>query len=118
MTEYVGGYDDWLRQRAIAAAAPAKKADPAPAPASAKQPARKFLNREKRELEEMPQAIATLEAEQAALTEKLADPVLYQKDPAALPRLQADLEALEAKTLQAYARWEELEALRAEAESA
>lgn len=118
VTEYVGGYDDWLRQRAIAAAAPAKKADPAPAPASAKQPARKFLNREKRELEEMPQAIATLEAEQAALTEKLADPVLYQKDPAALPRLQADLEALEAKTLQAYARWEELEALRAEAESA
>jgi hypothetical protein len=42
----------------------------------------------------------------------LQDPELYRTNPAALPTIEAESTALEAKIRAAYARWEELEAKR------
>ena len=111
--DYVGGYSDWLRQRPSSAEPEPAPVVEKPRPKKTEKP-RKFLNREQRELDELPALIERLEAEHATLAAKLGDPEIYRRDPDAVPRLQAELTDLEARTQQAYARWEELEALRAE----
>jgi ATP-binding cassette subfamily F protein uup len=113
VAEYVGGYADWLAQRPAAVAGKT-----APVPEEASKPRgkserpRKFLNREQRELDELPGVIERLEAEHAEIAAKLADPTTYQREPEAVPRLQAALADNERRTQTAFARWEELEALR------
>ena len=64
----------------------------------------------KRELEELPALIEKMEAEQVELSGKLWDPAVYQKEPDKIPKLKAELAALEARLKISYARWEELDA--------
>jgi ATP-binding cassette subfamily F protein uup len=118
ISEVNGGYSDWQRWSARDAAVPPATA-PAPAPAKADAPkkerkerAEKFLNRERRELEELPGQIEQWEAEQVRLAAQLQDPELYRTNPTALPTIEAESTALEAKIRAAYTRWEELEAKR------
>jgi ABC transport system ATP-binding/permease protein len=117
--EVNGGYSDWERWQANAAAVPATPVAPAattPTPAPSKKDrdgrAEKFLNRERRELEELPQQIEQWEAEQARLAAQLQDPGLYRSNPDALPKIEAESLALEKQIRAAYARWEELDAKR------
>ncbi len=63
-----------------------------------------------RELEALPERIAALEAEQAALNARLADPVVYRGAPEELRTLNERLAALDREIAQAMLRWEELEA--------
>ncbi|MBE2212458.1 MAG: ATP-binding cassette domain-containing protein [Opitutaceae bacterium] len=117
--DYVGGYSDWLKQRVSAAAAKVADTRASEAPrasaAAASKPVRgrKLNNRETRELETLPATIEKLEQEQAALTTQLADPTFYQRDSAAAPSARARLAAIEAELAAAFARWEELETVRA-----
>jgi ATP-binding cassette subfamily F protein uup len=115
LTEIVGGYADWLawrqrQQRAVSegaqAASPRAAAQPAPAKAAIKS---KLSYKEARELEALPAQLAALEAEQAQIAERLADPVLYQSSPQEAAALQARSEAIEAALLDTLARWEALE---------
>jgi len=69
-------------------------------------------------LEELPGQIEAWEAEQIRCAEKLQDPQLYRTDPGALPKIEAEANALEAKIRAAYSRWEELEAKRCALEGA
>jgi ATP-binding cassette subfamily F protein uup len=113
--EYMGGYEDWLRQRPAAGAAMA----PAPAPEREKPAAtapkggrpRKMLNRDQRELEELPGEIEKLEAEREALVKRLEDPEIYRDGFDV--EVRAQLTALEKTLHERFARWEELEAVRA-----
>jgi ATP-binding cassette subfamily F protein uup len=114
--EYTGGYEDWLRQRKAALAALAQQEAVKEAPRAKSERPRKFLNREQRELDEMPNLIEQLEIDHASLMERLAAPETYQGDPALPPRLKAELAALETRTQQTFSRWEELEAIRAASE--
>ena len=119
--EYVGGYSDWLRQRPAGGAArfdatggveakPAQKLG-AGDTAKAKLAARKKLSfKEQRELEQLPERIAALEAEQAVLQGRLADPAFYQGPAEAMRQLQARLAAVDAEIEAALIRWEALEA--------
>ena len=66
--------------------------------------------KETRELEALPERISGLEAEQAALNARLADPALYRGSPEELPALKVRLAALDREIAQAMQRWEELEA--------
>jgi ATP-binding cassette subfamily F protein uup len=113
--DYVGGYADWLRQRA--AAAPQAAAVPGPPArrdtAAPRQARRKLTNKERGELEAMPARIERLEREQAELAGKLADPVFYKGEPSGPSAAKARLEACERDHAEAFARWEELESLRA-----
>jgi len=121
LTEIVGGYADWLawrqrQQRAVSenaqAASPKAAAQPAPAKSAPKS---KLSYKEARELEGLPVQLGALEAEQAQIAERLADPVLYQSSPQEAAALQARSEAIEAELLDALARWEALEAKAAAA---
>jgi ATP-binding cassette subfamily F protein uup len=112
VTEYSGGYEDWLRQRPSATAAPVENpAPPAKTPAKSGKP-KKFLNRDQRELAELPREIEKLEAERTTLAGKLEDPALYQKGSRAPDELREQMVALEKTIRERYARWEQLEKLR------
>jgi len=110
--EYVGGYDDWLRQRSPDAggskpAPPPKKAKPRTVPARS----RKLTFKEQRELAQMPDVIEKLEAEKRTLFDTLSDPALYKSAGDEVAGHKARLEELERDLKQAYARWELLEDL-------
>ena len=119
--DYVGGYEDWVRQRAARqeAEASAKVVPVAPpiqvlAKPSAKAAKVKFLNREQRELDELPAQIARLEKEEAEIAAALADPALYKNEREKAAQLQTRHETLHAQVQVLYARWEQLEARRLE----
>jgi ATP-binding cassette subfamily F protein uup len=109
--EYVGGYDDWLRQRKVPVQSeqPQKKT-PKPAAKQSDQP-RKLSYKEKKELESLPQLIESLETEQQQLHDSMADPDFYKRG-ANIATIAARLEELKQKLQTAYTRWEELEALQ------
>ena len=116
LEEYPGGYQDWGDARArMAEFAPAAKAS---APAAARESkaerqknrAQKLSFNETRELAALPDAIAALEAEQAALNQQLLDPAVYRDQPQDARQWQARIEAIEEELLEKLARWEELEA--------
>jgi ATP-binding cassette subfamily F protein uup len=121
LTEIVGGYADWLawrqrQQRAASGSAQAASAKVSTQPAPAKAaPKSKLSYKEARELELLPAQMEALEAEQARIAERLADPALYQSSPQEAAALQARSEAIEAELLDALARWEALEAKAAAA---
>ncbi len=112
--EYVGGYADWERVRQTAPA-PAKeagrqeaKSNPvAAAPAAAKQ--KKLSFKEQRELEQLPQLIAEYEAEQAAISARLADPDLYRKEPEQMQKLNSRFAELDALLMDSLEKWEKIE---------
>lgn len=107
--EYVGGYDDWVRQRATTASA----SKPVVAPKSAKtkpnsNPA-KLSYKDKSELDALPKRIEDLDAELASVHAVVADPEFYRQDGAAIAEVNQRLQQLEQELEQAYARWEQLE---------
>lgn len=111
--EYIGGYQDWLRQRFQAPSARADNKAAAPRPAAAPAKAAAKLNyKEQRELASLPGLIEKLEAEQSQLSEQLSDGSIYQKDKAKAVAIQDRLGAIGTELTTAYARWEALETQR------
>ncbi len=110
--EYVGGYDDWLRQKAPEE--PEKK-QPVGKPVKVKKTpaqtegARKLSYKEQRELDALPQQIETLEKEQTQLYQTMADPDFYQNDGNEIVTAKNRLKNLENELDLAYKRWESLE---------
>ncbi|MBR9981839.1 MAG: ATP-binding cassette domain-containing protein [Desulfatitalea sp.] len=112
VTEYAGGYDDWLLQRPQADApvtAAAKKTPALRSPAPAK-PKRLTFNQE-RERNALPATIEALETEQHALQTAMADPAFYKQDRQVIVAQQNRLATVEDQIAVAYRRWEELEDL-------
>jgi ABC transport system ATP-binding/permease protein len=121
-TEYVGGYSDYVADRnrnapPVAAARAGRSAKAKKAKTARPRKPRKLNSKEKQELADLPAKIEALEAEQEALTTQMADPLFYANEAAKVPALKARLQAIEAETLQGFARWEELEAVQNAAES-
>jgi ATP-binding cassette subfamily F protein uup len=110
--EYAGGYSDWLRQLATPLTVAVKPVNDAKRIAAAKPKTVKLSFKDARELEQAPSRIDSLEAEQAGLSERVSQPDFYKNDPAEQARALARLEALAAEIEAAYARWDELDALR------
>lgn len=113
--EYVGGYDDWQRQRATRLAAEAAKAAPKPSESKSAAPAattkKKLSYKEQKELEGLPALIESLETQIAEMHTALADPKFYQQSGDKIATEQAKLKALDESLAAAYARWEVLEAM-------
>ena len=114
--EYVGGYADWLRQRAArlkaeASAEPAAGAAAQPEPAQATSAPRpvKLSYKLARELEQLPAKVEALEREIETLGQRMNDPDFFRGDPEAITRTGQDLSRLQAELDAAYARWEALE---------
>ncbi len=121
--EYVGGYQDWLRQggsprllgvqtREDSKPAPAK-AEPAsaaaPVAAAAAPAKRKLSYKEQRELDALPGAIETAEIELEALQTAIADPGFYQLPNEVTQAKLAGMDALQAELDRLIERWAELE---------
>jgi ATP-binding cassette subfamily F protein uup len=116
--EYVGGYSDWERVKSEAAKAPATVVKTSPPKAnemssSAQNAASKKVKlsyKDQRELEELPQLIASLEDEQSAITAQLNSPDFYKTNPADARRINARFAEIEDLLLETLDRWERLEA--------
>ena len=120
--EYVGGYTDWERVRSAADTKPAAKpaaakADGKPAakdaeaaPAGTASKSKKLSYKEQRELEALPDLIASLEAEQKTISEKLADPELYRQRPDEVQRLNQRFSEIDEQLLESLEKWEAYEA--------
>jgi ATP-binding cassette subfamily F protein uup len=78
--------------------------------------ARKLTFKEGKELETLPAQIAALEAEEAELHAKLADPDFYKGAGNAVTTVNERLAALAIELETVYTRWEELETIKAESE--
>jgi len=127
--EYEGGVQDWIiqskRSRALQAAESNQRPSQAAAgligdksasettatKTTATSPVgtrRKLTYREQRELDELPLQIATLESEQKALHEKLADGALYSRDPSAATAMTVRAAEIEEALMTALERWSAL----------
>jgi ATP-binding cassette subfamily F protein uup len=110
--EYVGGYDDWLRQQRSEAPTKVEKASSRSQKQRPQRQCRQTPSyKEQRELEALPRHIETLEAEQATLYQAMSDPSFYQQAGTEIAKAKARLESLEQELHAAYLRWETLEAL-------
>ena len=107
VAEYVGGYDDWLRQRPQpatvgAAKKPAKERPP-------REQARRLTFKERQELADLPRHIEELEKEQDALQARLGDGAFYRDGGENVAAAKNRLAELEKDLAGAYERWQELE---------
>jgi ABC transport system ATP-binding/permease protein len=118
VVEYVGGYDDWLRQRPALAEDPVASRPRRQAPVLSSPPeTRKRLSyREQQEYEQLPARIEALEREHEALNAQIAGPDFYKEGADAIANVLARDGALQDELLAAYARWDELDARTRRAE--
>ena len=115
--EYAGGYQDWADYQAKRvveeAPQPAVRKTPVPAASETKAKAttgsRKLSYKEVRELAVLPDRIATLEAEQKTIAERLEDPALYQSSPQEAKVLAQRLAGIDDELMVLLERWEALE---------
>jgi ATP-binding cassette subfamily F protein uup len=116
VNEYVGGYDDWLRQsrrKEITTSVQVKAVEKKSAPILQKEKPRKLSFKEQKELESLPQRIEALDAEHQRIIADMADPAFYRTSGDKVSASKARLEALERELAAVYNRWDELEALKA-----
>ena len=121
--EYVGGYDDWLRQRqsgkkAVALAETNRKTTVAMSASKSNSSqsqyggesvatAKKMSFKEKHELEKLPSQIEQYEAEQRSIHAKMAEPAYFKKAQSQIVKDQRRLSDLDDLLVQSYARLED-----------
>jgi len=109
-----GGYEDWARKRREAGAAvkTGSQARAAPRDRSAAQPAspgsKKLSYKDQRDFDRLPDEVARIDGEIAALEAMLHDPDLYAKDPKRFAELSERTTALRAEKDAAELRWLEV----------
>jgi ABC transport system ATP-binding/permease protein len=106
---HVGDYDRYLEKR---------RATPAPADEPkqervAKTRTRKLSYKEQKELEGMEETILAVEEEVATLEGLLNDPQFFVTRSQEFPEVEAKLAVARSRVTTLYARWQELEAIRA-----
>jgi ATP-binding cassette subfamily F protein uup len=123
--EYVGGYSDWVRQRApvrasrengaqahTSGATASTGARPVTTPSTRVEKRRKLSLKETSELAALPDSIETLERERAVVYDVLSDPAVL-RDGVATAKAKTRLETIEQEIARLLARWEELETIAA-----
>ncbi len=121
--EYVGGYDDWLRQRqsgkkSVAPAETNRKSTVAMSASKSTSSqseyggesvatAKKMSFKEKHELEKLPSQIEQYEAEQRSIHAKMAEPAYFKKAQAQIVKDQRRLNDLDDMLVKSYARLED-----------
>jgi len=114
--EYVGGYQDWLRQghqlterdNPVAVAARQQKE----AERRKNKKPSKLSYKDQRELDQLPAEIETIEAGIADLQEAIAAPDFYAQEQDAVQAKLQELAGAEAKLESRVERWGELESLQ------
>jgi len=113
--EYMGGYREWVTQRASRKAnRPLRDKPEISADGRAKQVAsyprgKKLSYKEQRELEGLPARIEALETEQSQLQQLISSTDFYRRDKLDITRTLKRIEVLKRELDEAYSRWEALE---------
>ena len=112
--EYVGGYEDWLRQSKLPASTSAKATADKPvdkqAPSLKTRKAKRSF-REEKEYADLPTRIAALEDERKQLQATMARPEFYKDGAGAIKKTMARVETIERDLLTVMARWDELDSV-------
>lgn len=122
--EYVGGYDDWIRQggkwtepdlpASEAASLPSTEQSPQQSKAEPKPASRgkKLSYKLQREFDELPGKIEQLEQQQAELQAEVSAPEFFTRDKSHVDAKMQALAHIEAELEQCFERWAELEDLQ------
>jgi len=114
--QYVGGYEDWLRQGQQLAEtdSPVTSAARKQAAAQRRQDkvSTKLSYKDQRELDQLPAEIESMEAHIVTLQTAAADPEFYSQDPAMVQAKLKELADAEAQLERHIERWSELESLQ------
>jgi ATP-binding cassette subfamily F protein uup len=111
--EYVGGYSDWVAQRASAVAAESGAAEPPSRDEQRPRPATrssKLTFKEQRELDVLPAELEALEHEQQALTARMSAPDYHRLGPAAIKADRVRAAEIEHQLAAKFERWGALDA--------
>ena len=114
--EYVGGYEDWVRQSktqqggAKDSSGGGKNASGKAKGASGKKAKRSF--KEEREYAELPAKISALEDEQKRLHAAVAAPDFYRETADTIKKTLARVETIDQEVLAALARWDALDSIK------
>jgi ABC transport system ATP-binding/permease protein len=101
--EYVGGYNDWQRQKG-------SLQNDSPKISKEKSNVSQLSDSERKELHNLPSMIDKLETEQEELHRKMESQGFYDKPEKEVSKVLDKLKTLEKKAEDAYQRWETLEA--------
>jgi len=112
INQYIGGYDDWLRQRSAEQTVTKAAASQAATKAKSKSatPVKKRSYKIQRELDQLPAEIERLETEIGEISEQINQPDFYQAERSVSAPIEQRLVALQEQLNHCYQRWEELEA--------
>jgi ABC transport system ATP-binding/permease protein len=123
--EYVGGYDDWLRQRSIQPASSSStkltKTSRTPEKSASQESLKQVKTdegrkrrptfKERQERESLPALIQQIEIAVAAIHAEMSQDEYYRQSGERIAEEAARLKQLESQLTNAYQRWEELEQL-------
>jgi len=124
VNEYVGGYNDYLRQRSQpmkaipqgdsknnkkSANTTTNSVPPVKTAPAVKSPEKKLNYNEQRELQLLPERIEKLETEQKEINIVTSDPEFYKKEKFEINKATKRLTEIQTELTKAYARWEELD---------
>jgi ATP-binding cassette subfamily F protein uup len=112
INQYIGGYDDWLRQRKAEQTPDTGKPSATAAKASSKTdaPVKKRSYKVQRELDKLPAEIERLETEIGAISEQMNKPDFYQAERSVTAATEKNLATVQEQLNHCYQRWEQLEA--------
>ena len=105
--QYVGGYDDWLRQRKVDET---PKAVPVATSGKPKNNAKKLSYKDQRELDQLPELIESLETQIDEITELISQPDFYKAERVEIEKTEQQLAEIQQQLNRSYQRWEELDA--------
>ena len=114
ISEFSGGYDDWLNQRKVISQSKARisgvrSEESAPAE---KSKSKKLSYHEEKELAELTAKIGKMEALRDEMYAVMSDPAFIKNSPLEINHAKAKLEAIEDTLLKDFERWATLEDLR------
>ncbi|MFQ5559682.1 MAG: ATP-binding cassette domain-containing protein [Nitrospinota bacterium] len=122
VVEYVGGYDDWVRQSAdrikldtgLSGNTKNREKNKKKGKDSGKtgNHPRKLTFKERRELDSIPQKIEMLEREQGKIYAELANPDFYKNAGKEVSQANSRLQEIEKELKEVYSRWEDLESVK------
>lgn len=116
INEYIGGYDDWLRQRDSSTKAKKEVSkginddkQPSSSPNKAAKEKKKLSYKEQTELDALPKKIEILENQIQARSEEMNSPEYFKQDSSILSQHGEELASWQAELDQCYDRWEALD---------
>jgi len=115
ISEYVGSYDDWLRQRSTAKKPEKKKAktvekkEIVTETKQSEKPNKKLSFNDQQELKNLPKEIEKLESKVSDLEAQMADPNFFKQEHRVTAAVTDELQEINATLKTKYDRWEELE---------